>query len=385
MYSEKDEILLHDYFDNLLTKEEQSAFEDYIVDNIDLAIDLGRLKNLRRNLKNMPSNFEPPDTVIENIISSLLGNKERIDTFYDDSELLESGINKVEVIKKKKAKLKRKLRPKTKYRLKKMFTFFLVLVFISLAVYTYYIYEKNDITTPWITELVVSEKGVSPKTLRLELNSILKTNENEKYILTIADNGILELNGNTQIKVMNATQSLNTINYSFGNLTFKPTRNNEIFEVNYNGLSIKSRNAEFSIHQENNTILINVISNSLLVNIGYNSYRIPNNYQFKIVGKNEISIPINNNSPDYFQRLVESYSISNSDSDLERIIELSGRDEAFTLLFLLSKVTPFYREQIITKLSEISPIKLSETREKLLLLDQSALDDWWELIYISIN
>ncbi len=34
----------------------------------------------------MPSNFSPPDSVIENIISSLLGNKENIDTFASQNE-----------------------------------------------------------------------------------------------------------------------------------------------------------------------------------------------------------------------------------------------------------------------------------------------------------
>jgi len=384
MYSEKDEILLHDYFDNLLTQEQQTTFEDYIVNNIDLAIDLGRLKNLRRNLKNMPSNFTPPDTVIENIISSLLGNKEKIDTFLDEPEIIESVVNETEIVKKK-IKGKKRLRPKTKYKLKKLFSYSLILFVLCIVGYSYFIFKQKDITTPWVAQIIVGEDISNLDSLSLELNSILKTNDSESHLIKIADKGLLELTGNTQIKVLTATQSLNAINYSFGNLAFKPKGNNELFEIKYNGLSITSRNSEFSIQENKNLVSIKVITNSIEVNSGLNTFRIPKNYQFNIVGKNEISIPLNNKSPEYFQKLVENYSISKDDSELEKIIEISGRNEAFTLHFLLSKVTPFYREKIIAKLSEISPIQFAETKEKLLLLDQSALDDWWELIYISIN
>jgi hypothetical protein len=51
----------------------------------------------------------------------------------------------------------------------------------------------------------------------------------------------------------------------------------------------------------------------------------------------------------------------------------------------LPSVTPEYRELIIEKLNNLAPIPQTTSKEKILILDQSALDDWWEEIFLSTN
>jgi len=137
MFSEKEEILLHNYFDNLLSKEEQTEFEDCLLDNIDLAIELGKLKNLQRNLNNLCSNFNPPDTVIENIINSLLKNK------VDSKNINPNKSDGKKVTKTKKTK--RKLTQKTKYRLKQFVLILFILFFIVVLIFGYLFIVKNNI------------------------------------------------------------------------------------------------------------------------------------------------------------------------------------------------------------------------------------------------
>ena len=72
MHDEELKILLHDYFDDLLTEEEESDFQSQLMENRTLAIDLGKLKDLKRRLNNLPLNFEPPPKIISNITEKLL-------------------------------------------------------------------------------------------------------------------------------------------------------------------------------------------------------------------------------------------------------------------------------------------------------------------------
>ena len=383
MHNEKDEILLHDYFDNLLSSDEQQHFEEYIVDHIELAIDLGRLKNLRRNLKNMPSNFTPPDAVIENIISSLLGNKESIDTFaLQPEDVYRESENKDKI---KKKKVRKKLKPKTKYKLKQSFKIAIFFVVLLLMGYVYYYKVQNDKTTPWIVKTMQNIDSLQTEESYLTINSTLLTKTEQKAIISIAQKATLELSDNAQIKVINATQGLNSIDYKSGDILFKPIYDNEIFEIIHNKLSLFSSNSEFLIDSHESRLFVEVITNFITIKSKLLEYRIPLNYKFELLGENKISIPISNNSSNYFHQLIKSYTNLPSEHFLDKIVEVSGLDEAFTLHFLLAQVTPAYRELIIDKLNKISPMPSSCSKEKILILDSKALDDWWETIFIAVS
>ena len=206
MFSEKEEILLHNYFDNLLSKDEQTEFEDCLLDNIDLAMELGKLKNLQRNLNNLPSNFNPPDVVIENIINSLL-NQNLANKNIDSKQSKQNA----KLIQEKK-KIKRKLRPKTKYRLKQAALISVIVFFIVALVLGYFLIVKNSKTTPWKinnTNLEATQTNNNTSTEKLEENSIFETKEGDNFLILIENSGTMNLYGRSKIKVLVGTKSLN--------------------------------------------------------------------------------------------------------------------------------------------------------------------------------
>ena len=384
MHSEKDEILLHDYFDNLLSKEQEEQFEEYIVDHIELAIDLGRLKNLRRNLKNMSSNFTPPDSVIENIVSSLLKNKENVDTFASEQDSMFNESTKKDDVKKIK-KPRKKLRPKTKYRIKVFSKYLALFLFLCAIGYGYFHYKEINKTTPWFVKVFNDVDSSQAQELYAGINTVIKTENSQLAFVSIAQKATLELSDNAKIKVIKGTQSLNSIKYISGDVLFQPVYGNEIFEIKFGHINLYSSNAEFFINYNSPLIFINVISNYVKIKSNVFEYKIPLNYQFELINESNISVPVNKNSSKYYHQLIESYIDAPSSYILEKIIETSGLNEAITLHFLISQADPEYRELIIDKLNTISPMPISCNKEKTLILDKQALDDWWETIYISID
>lgn len=378
MYSDKNEILLHDYFDNLLSEEEQTEFEDCLLDNIDLAIELGKLKNLQRNLNNLPSNFTPQDTVIENIINSLLNNN--LERKKED--------NKFSKPEKKVTKRKKELRPKTKFMLKRLLIPTLLILFLSASVVGYYVYIKLNKTTPWYINILKSETTLPNNKIEskeLVENSILETAENQEIEIVIDHCGKIELVGKSKIEVINGKASLNSVFYYFGNLTFIPDMNNQLFELNYYDINIKSANSKFSIIENVGITSVIIATNFITLKADNLEYRIPANHRFNITGKNKVSIPINDNSSEAFLELIYSYSISENESVMKKIIETATKNEAFTLFSLLPRVTPYYRELIINKLQKMVPMPSNTNKENILILDQVSLDSWWDAIYLSNN
>ena len=381
MFSEKEEILLHNYFDNLLTKDEQTEFEDCLLDNIDLAMELGKLKNLQRNLNNLPSNFNPPDTIIENIINSLL-NQNLANKNIDSKQTKQK-----DKISKEKKKNKRKLRPKTKYRLKQTALISLIVIFIGALVLAYFLIVKNSKTTPWeinSTNLETNQTNNNTLNNKLEENSIFETKEGDNFIIFIENSGTINLNGKSKIEVLDGTKSLNSINYYFGNLNFNPDLNNKLFEVNFNKVQIHSINSNFSISTNSENPRVNIFSNFITLKSKGIEFKIPSNHSFYFVTDNAISIPTNNNSSEEFIKLISSYSLTKNDFLLPKIIKSTTKKELFSLFFMLSQVAPEYRELIIEKLQKIVPLPSTITKENILFLDQSSLNTWWDQIYISI-
>jgi len=175
MSKENEEILLHDYFDNLLSEEEQNRFEDLLLDNIDLAIELGKLKNLQRNLNNLPSTFTPSEKTLNNILNSLLNNN------LGEKEVAEKKKDKKFFrIEKKEVKPRQKLKPKTKFRIKQFFSVLISIAFISALVFGYFLYVDMNNTTPWFVK-VLNKSDLSTKVennnIELNINSLFETKE----------------------------------------------------------------------------------------------------------------------------------------------------------------------------------------------------------------
>ncbi len=394
MNSEKEEILLHDYFDNLLSPDEQKEFEEYLLDNIDLAIELGKLKNLQRNINNLSSNFSPPDSVIENIINSLLENDEKnseiIDLDIDASQIeseeeLESKLEEAKNEKKKKGKkirVKKPISAKTKFRLKKILHLFLFLILITAIGYGYILYKAENKTTPW--QVKISSNNEGTQTSQIGLNSIFTTKDNEKVEIQISNIAKIELSEKSKIKILEGTKSYTSIKLYNGNCTFIPEYNNQLFELKLKNIIISSKNSKFSIKEFNNSVKVKVETNYISLNLENADYRVPKNYEFTILGQSKISIPVSNNSSKQFRRLIESYNITENEIVLKKIIKSSTITNAFTLYYILSYVTPEYRELIINKLQKLVPLPPSTKEEDILMLLQKPLNAWWDEIYFSV-
>ncbi len=379
----KDEITLHDYFDNLLSKDEQKEFEETLLDNIDLAIDLGKLKNLQRNLRNLPSNFEPNEIVIENIIDSLLGEKDKLEITEEENE---QKIKKEKKKKKQKAKKERTgLKAKTKFRLKRLLTFFVFLFFISVIGAGFYFFQKENSTFPWKVSVLsdnASSKLQSIETSGLNSYVNLETFKNDFVKIIIADKGILELSGESNITIVDATQSLNSIKLENGKLIFTPQIGSILFQLSHNNVTIQSKNSQFEIITQNKiSAILNILTNFVEIEFDNQFCKIPYNHTFQILDKNNISTPLIRNASKNFTELVRKFDIEKSDKTLEAILKLASKYDAFTLHFMLQIVTPINRELIIEKLIQYFPLPSSITKIDILMLDNAALNTWWEEIY----
>jgi len=376
--NDNNEVKLHDYFDNLLSPDEQKDFEDILLENIDLAIDLGKLKNLQRNLHNLPSSFEPSEIVIENIIDSLLEEKNKLG--YSDA--------KSEIVKKKKKKIKKErkgLKAKTKFRLKQLLTFSIFLFFIVSIWAGYYFFQKGNSTFPW--KVSVLSENVSPKlqsfvSSGLSSDTHLVTSKNDFIRITIPNIGIIELSGESDIVITDGKHSLNSIILERGKMIFTPQIGNILFQLVHNGVTLRSKNSQFEITASNKTIsVLNILTSFIEIEIEDIISKIPYNHTFQIFDENNISIPLITNATKKFTELVHQFDIEQSDKTLLAILKLSTQYNAFTLHFMIQKVTPSNRELILEKLQKYFPLPNSISKIDILMLDNTALNTWWEEIY----
>jgi hypothetical protein len=375
----KEEQILHDYFDNLLSPTEQHKFEEALIDNIDLAIELGKLKNLHRNLRNLTSNFEPGSHVIDNIIDSLLEEKK---SNTDSEKQLE---RKKKEKKKKEKKEKKKLKAKTKYRLNQLFTLVLVLMIIASAIWGYLYFKKENTTFPWKIDLLKGEISNYNETFLasgIHDAQTFSTQKNEEIKLIVPSKAVIEISEESKIVVMEGTQSLNSIKFISGKLNFIPYVGNEIFNILVNQITLQSSSAEFEISSlEGKLTDVFVKSNYLKVFLKETQINVPYNHIFQIYNSNEISIPLSVNINKKFAKLIEQYSLTRDESLISKILNAANRYNAFSLYFLLSDVHPIYREMIINKLAKLFPLPENISSEDVLILDDNALQYWWDKIY----
>jgi len=378
-----DQILLHDYFDNLLSPEAQKEFEETLLDKIDLAIDLGKLKNLQRNLHNLSSNFEPNEIVIENIIASLLEDKVKIDS--PEIEVEKEDTKR----KKKKIKKERKgLKALTKFRLKRLFTFFAFLSFIALIAAGYLYFQKENSSFPWEVSLISENSSSELQSIvssGLGSNAHLTIGKDESVKITIVNNGIFELHGESEIEIISGTQLQNSIIIENGNLEFTPQIGNISFQLIHNEIILQSKNSQFEITASNtSTSKVKVLTNFVDINLKNVVSKIPFNHTIQYLDKNHISLPLISNASKQLTKLVHEFDIKQSNKTILSILKLSTKKNVFTLFFMLSKVTPTHRELVIEKLQHFYPLPKSITILDILMLNNDALETWWEEIYSSL-
>lgn len=376
MHDEELKILLHDYFDDLLSEEEESDFQSQLMENRTLAIELGKLKDLKRRLKNLPLNFEPPPKIISNITDKLL--------------TLENVKEKKEA-KKKSAKEKSVKAKKKNKKLNRKLLLNLLIIVIILALGGgggYYYFDTNMNTFPWRLGLVSGEFKIgnsikTPKQI-LELQTF-ELSEDGESVIYVQDQGTILVKGKSKLEIRSAGKSINSINFFYGNLEYTPKPMNNKFQIVRNDLVITSENSKFRIFSDElGDFQLEISSNYLQIEFKKELYRFAHDYVVKIEADNFIRTPYSNKTTPDFIKLLRDYNYNHDSKLLLKIINSATKNDALTLHFLLSHVAPAKRELIINKLQSIIPLPYGVDKSNILILNQQMMNKWWDEIYSTI-
>lgn len=375
MHDDDLHIKLHDYFDGLLSPEEEGDFQTLLMDNRSLAIELGKLKDLKRRLKNMPLSFEPPVRIIDNITEKLL--------------TLE-GKEPPKVRRKEPENLKPRLKPAKKKSGSKLFvSIFLILIIVILGgVGGYYFYNINKSTTPWriVTlsgDVKIGSSGQSGN--QIFENQIFQLSDDGESDIYLGDEGVLKFIGKSEFEILSASNVSNTIKFSYGFLEYIPKPNSIDLEVIINDFKVKSNNAKFKIStDELGDYTAEVLNNFVVIEFNEKQYRFAHDYRVKIVADQVIRTPYFIKTKPAFIKLLQDFDYNKEPKLLKRIISQAEKGDALSLHFLLSQVKPADRELIITKLEQLVSLPYGVAESEILILNQEMLNKWWDKIYSEI-
>ncbi len=373
MPNEDQKILLHDYFDELLSPEEEADFQTLLMENRSLAIELGKLKELKRRLKNMPLSFEPPPKIINNITDKLL--------------TLESAEVK-EKTKKKSSKTKKPKKKKNRNPKMVLNIIIIILLLILGAGGGYYYYYINKVEATWrispISGQYIIDNNSHPM-LKISKGQTFTLNKNGKVEIYINEKGTLNITGKTKFKVLSIGGEQSIISLSYGHLEYIPKPTLGEFQITINDLFITSKNSKFRIYSDDlSDFTIEVLSNFLEIKFKGIVYRFAHDYIVKIEAGQVLRTPYSNKTTPEFIKLVKDYDYNHNDKTLLKIIKKASKNDALTLHFLLSQVVPAKRELIIDKLKTIIPLPYDVNKGKILILNRHAMNVWWDEIYSAI-
>lgn len=375
MHDDDIHIKLHDYFDGLLSPEEEGDFQTLLMDNRSLAIELGKLKDLKRRLKNMPLSFEPPGRIIDNITEKLL--------------TLECK-NSQKLRRKEPQKIKPKLKPtKKKSGSKVLVSVILILIIVVLGgAGGYYFYNMNKSTTPWriVTlsgEVKIGSSGQSGN--QISENQIFQLSDEGESDIYLGDEGVLKIIGKSEFEILSASNVSNTIRFNYGLLEYIPKPNSIELETVLNDFKVKSNNAKFRIStDELGDYTAEVLNNFVVIEFREKHYRFAHDHRVKIVADQIIRTPYFINTNSNFIKLLQDFDYNKEPKLLKNIISRAEKVDALSLHFLLSQVKPADRELIISKLEELVPLPYGVAESEILILNQEMLNKWWDKIYSEI-
>ena len=375
MHDEELNILLHDYFDDLLTEEEESDFQSLLMENRTLAIELGKLKDLKRRLKNLPLNFEPPPKIISNITDKLL-TLENVKVKLESKK--KSSKEKTIKVKKKRKKINKKL----------LLNLFIIVIILALGGGGgYYYYNMNMKTSPWRVGLISGEFkiGNSISLKQLSEQQVFELSEDGESEIYVQDQGVILVKGKSKLEVLSAGKNINSISFINGNIEYIPKPMNGKFQIVKSDLIITSENSKFRIFSDElGDFHLEVLSNYLQIKFKKELIRFAHDYVVKIESDNIIRTPYSNKTTSGFMKLLSDYDYNHDSKTLIKIINSAAKNDALTLHFLLSHVAPAKRELIIDKLQSIIPLPFGVDKSDILILNQQMMNKWWDEIYSTI-
>ncbi len=375
MPNEEQKILLHDYFDGLLSPEEEADFQTLLMENRSLAIELGKLKDLKRRLKNMPLSFEPPPKIINNITDKLLTLE----------STQEEGKSKKRFSRKNKKTEKKNRKTSSEIILN------IIIIILLLALGAggvYYFYFINKVEATWRISPISGQYKIGNNIHPLKEISeeqIFKLGGNSEAEIYINDIGTLHLKGKTVLKVISIDPDHGSISLSYGHLEYIPKPSLGQFQIVMNDLLITSKNSKFEIYSDDlGDFTIKILSNFLEIKFKEIVLRFAHDYVVKIEAGQVLKTPYSIKTSPEFIKLLNDYDYNHDAKMLLKIIDTASKNDALTLHFLLSQVDPAKRELIIDKLNTIIPLPYDVDKSKILILDKQGMTKWWDEIYSAI-
>lgn len=240
--------------------------------------------------------------------------------------------------------------------------------------------SQPEKSSGWQVENLEGEAKIlnSSKPELLEIGEILKTDENSRAKIDVADIGQVEIAPNSLVKLVNSSETEHRMALEYGSLEamiFAPPR---LFIVDTPTAAAVDLGCAYKLE-------VDKAGNSKLhVTSGY--VALERDGLESIVPAGAICLtrrgkglgtPYLESASDYFQKALYRFDFENRGSDsLTKILHKARPQDTLTLWHLLSRVSGKEREKVFEKIASFSKLPEGVTREGILNLDKEMLEDW---------
>lgn len=371
---------IEDYIDNQLDEKTKSDLEDSLPYCAEQDGYLKRINALSKQLNELPLSFEPPKEVIIELTDKLMQLSETAEKTKLDQEKL----SKIDEQSREHRPVKKKKRNLAKsFKDLNISNFSLILTGMTAVVILitiYFITFFND-TSPWKANAsngTFKVNNTTVTTANLESDDIVTSLGHTSTGILIPEEGSFTLDPETSIQIVETKKSLNKISLLSGGITFKSISKTPNFELQSNGVTIKSQNAQFAAKIDSNGYLIvRGIKEHIEIVTEYDRLLLGNDYICRISG-NIIGLPYHVKATGKFK-----HQLRNMEANMNDVVELTALlydasyKDAHTIIRLLEKVSKGNREIVYKKLSNLFPPTPRVTKQGIIDGNQSMLDEWW--------
>lgn len=218
----------------------------------------------------------------------------------------------------------------------------------------------------------------STRTQKLAVGQVLETDATSKASIRLADTGEISVEPGTRLRLLNSNSAIKRIGLERGTIHVSIWAPPGKFVVDTPSAVAVDLGCIYTLHVDDS-------GNGLLhTTLGWVGFRLAGHESFIPAGatcrtkKNAgPGIPYFEESKESFRSALARFESENSASALQPVLAQAGRQDAFTLWHLLSRVSDSDRGPVYDRLAELAPPPPGVTREGILHLDHKMLDLWW--------
>ncbi|MCX6151632.1 MAG: FecR domain-containing protein [Ignavibacteriales bacterium] len=391
--------LLLDYFDNLISEEQKKEIENHVKDCIKCSKDFKIFTDFFSQIESLPQSVQPPKGILDQIFNEINNESELKDN--NSNAVLSK--NKLRKIKKQQRLLEEKEKadhskikklpldllekPINEINFKSRFSKKKILVIlpllIAILVICLYLYTSLQENYPW--EIIKSEGSyVIQNRLtdqkKFYLDDKLITHDYSNVTVKIADFGLLHIDQNSIIKLIDAQKGENRIKLFQGSVSANTWTQTGKFSIETQNAITTENKSNFKINYfADTTTVINVISGFVEINSGNNVFMLPEGYTFKI-HQNETGIPVNNSSTGNLKIALIEFEKKHDQNSFNIILNESAEFDALTLWHIFPLIDEHLRGKLFDKLNSFYAAPNGVTKQGILELNKEMLKKWWDEI-----